>query len=44
VLYGPPLVSTLRPKGLRFQEVVSICHGKVGNPPTTRTGTLRAEG
>jgi hypothetical protein len=40
----PSLVGTLRPKGLRFQPVVSIRNGKLGNPPSLRTGTLCAEG
>src|SRR5919112_2906206 len=42
--YGPPLLSTLRPKGLRFQQVVSGRYGKFGNPPFRPRRFLRAEG
>ena len=36
------LVSTLRPKGPPFQEVVSERHGKLGTLPFLRSGTLCA--
>jgi hypothetical protein len=42
--YGPPGLHFQHAPafGFRFQEVVSIRTGKLGNPPTTRTGSLRA--